>query len=86
MILDKLDDVDGEKQKRYTRVYARLEDFEQFMVSRGVDVTMSGGDTPPLPEKHTALMTDDEALSLPMSGVSAIMRYGSPPISPPGVA
>ncbi len=35
---------------------------EQFMVSRGVDVTMSGGDTPPLPEKHTALMTDDEAL------------------------
>ena len=62
VILDKLDDVDDEKQKRYTRVYARLEDFEQFMVSRGVDVTMSGGDTPPLPEKHTALMTDDEAL------------------------
>ena len=62
VILDKLDDVDGEKQKRYTRVYARLEDFEQFMVSCGVDVTMSGGDTSPLPEKHTALMTDDEAL------------------------
>ena len=62
VILDKLDDVDGEKQKRYTRVYARLEDFEQFMVSCGVDVTMSGGDTPPLSEKHTALMTDDEAL------------------------
>ena len=62
VIQDKLDDVDGEKQKRYTRVYARLEDFEQFMVSCGVDVTMSGGDTPPLPEKHTALMTDDEAL------------------------
>ena len=62
VILDKLDDVDGEKQKRYTRVYARLEDFEQFMVSRGVDVTMSGGDKSPLPEKHTALMTDDEAL------------------------
>ena len=62
VILSKLDDVDGEKKKRYTRVYARLEDFEQFMVSRGVDVTMSGGDTAPLPEKHTALMTDDEAL------------------------
>lgn len=62
VILDKLDDVDGEKQKRYIRVYARLEDFEQYMVSRGVDVTMSGGDTSPLPEKHTALMTDDEAL------------------------
>ena len=62
VILDKLDDVDGEKRKRYTQVYARLEDFEQFMVSCGVDVTMSGGDTSPLPEKHTALMTDDEAL------------------------
>ena len=70
VILDKLDDVDGEKQKRYTRVYARLEDFEQFMVSCGVDVTMSGGDTPPLPEKHTALMTDDEALrALTLRGV-----------------
>ena len=62
VILSKLDDVDGEKQKRYTRVYARLQDFEQYMISRGVDVTMSGGDTAPLPEKHTALMTDDEAL------------------------
>ena len=62
VILAKLDDVDGEKKKRYTRVYARLEDFEQYMISRGVDVTMTGGDTAPLPEKHTALMTDDEAL------------------------
>ena len=62
VILSKLDDVDGEKKKRYTRVYARLQDFEQYMISRGVDVTMSGGDTAPLPEKHTALMTDDEAL------------------------
>ena len=62
VILAKLDDVDGEKKKRYTRVYARLEDFEQYMISRGVDVTMSGGDTDPLPEKHTSLMTDDEAL------------------------
>ena len=62
VILDKLDDVDGEKKKRYMRVYARLEDLEQYMISRGVDVTMSGGNTAPLPEKHTALMTDDEAL------------------------
>ena len=53
VILAKLDDVDGEKKKRYTRVYARLEDFEQYMVSRGVDVTMSGGDTdPPAGEAH----------------------------------
>ena len=62
VILSKLDDVDGEKKKRYTRVYARLQDFERYMIDRGVDVTLRGGDTAPLPEKHAALMTDDEAL------------------------
>ena len=62
VILAKLDDVDGEKKQRYTRVYARLQDFERYMIDRGVDVTLQGGDTEPLPEKHAALMTDDEAL------------------------
>lgn len=62
VILSKLDTVDWEKRRRYELVYARLYDFEQFMVSRGVDVTLRGLDTPPRPEKHTALMTDQEAL------------------------
>ena len=62
MILSKLDGVDDAKRRRYMRVYARLRDFEQFMVDRGVDVTLQGHDTPPRPEKQTALMTDDEAL------------------------
>ena len=62
VILSKLDDVDGMKKQRYTRVYARLQDFERYMIDRGVDVTLQGGDTAPLPEKHAALMTDDEAL------------------------
>ena len=44
------------------RVYARLRDFEQFMVDRGVDVTLRGHDTPPHRQKQTALMTDEEAL------------------------
>ena len=63
VILSKLDAVDQAKRRRYELVYARLYDFEQFMVSRGVDVTLEGRDTPPLPEKHTALMTDREALT-----------------------
>ena len=63
VILSKLDAVDQAKRRRYELVYARLYDFEQFMVSRGVDVTLKGRDTPPLPEKHTALMTDREALT-----------------------
>ena len=62
VILSKLDGVDDAKRRRYMRVYARLRDFEQFMVDRGVDVTLQGHDTPPHPEKQTALMTDDEAL------------------------
>ena len=75
VILSKLDDVDGEKKKRYTRVYARLQDFERYMIDRGVDVTLQGGDTAPLPEKHAALMTDDEALhALTMRCVSHNME------------
>ena len=62
VILSKLDGVDDAKRRRYMRVYARLRDFEQFMVDRGVNVTLQGHDTPPRPEKQTALMTDDEAL------------------------
>ncbi len=62
VILSKLDGVDDAKRRRYMRVYARLRDFEQFMVDRGVDVTLQGHDAPPRPEKQTALMTDDEAL------------------------
>ena len=62
VILSKLDGVDDAKRCRYMRVYARLRDFEQFMVDRGVDVTLQGHATPPRPEKQTALMTDDEAL------------------------
>lgn len=62
VILSKLDGVDDAKRCRYMRVYARLRDFEQFMVDRGVDATLQGHATPPRPEKQTALMTDDEAL------------------------
>ncbi len=62
VILSKLDGVDDAKRRRYMRVYARLRDFEQFMVDRGVDVTLQGHDTPPRPERQTALMTDDETL------------------------
>ena len=62
VILSKLDGVDDAKRRRYMRVYARLRDFEQFMVDRGVDVTLQGHATPPRPEKQTALMTNDEAL------------------------
>jgi nicotinic acid mononucleotide adenylyltransferase len=38
VILNKLDDVDEAKEKRYRKVYAKLKDFESFMLRCGVDV------------------------------------------------
>lgn len=36
VILQKLDNVDEKKEKRYKRVYAKLKDFEDYMISLGV--------------------------------------------------
>ncbi len=38
VILSKLDNVDETKKKRYTRVYAKLKDFEDFLLDLGVNV------------------------------------------------
>jgi len=38
VILDKLDNVDEAKEKRYTRVYRKLKDFEEYMIHLGVNV------------------------------------------------
>lgn len=36
VILDKLDNVDEAKEKRYKRVYAKLKDFEDYIISEGI--------------------------------------------------
>lgn len=38
VILEKLDNVDDAKQKRYKRVYSKLLDFENYMVSLGINI------------------------------------------------
>lgn len=40
VILNKLDNVDDAKRQRYQRVYNKLSDFEDFMRSYGVDVSL----------------------------------------------
>lgn len=40
VILDKLENLDDKKEKRYRRVYAKLKDFEDYLVSIGVDTTL----------------------------------------------
>ncbi len=44
VILDKLDNVDEAKEKRYRRVYNRLKDFEDFMLEKGVNLNPDSED------------------------------------------
>ncbi|MCI8715409.1 MAG: cytidyltransferase-related domain protein [Oscillospiraceae bacterium] len=62
VILSKLDNVTEEKRTRYTFVYAKLRDFERYMVSLGVDTTLSGASAGPAPKKDVALMEQSEAV------------------------
>lgn len=41
VILSKLDNVDDKKEKRYRKVYAKLKDFENYMIELGVNVDLS---------------------------------------------
>ncbi len=62
VILAKLDNVTEEKRQRYTFVYAKLRDFEEYMIRQGVDVTLSGADRAPRKPKDVALMDQQEAV------------------------
>ena len=61
VILKKLDNVDAAKKKRYEYVYAKLQDFEEYLEASGVDITLEGRNTTPLPKKNAALMEFGEA-------------------------
>lgn len=60
VILAKLDEVDGAKRRRYAYVYHKLHDFECYMQSKGVDVTLEGNRMAPWPRKDIALLTPEE--------------------------
>ena len=63
VILSKLDNVDESKRERYRFVYAKLQDFEEYMASRGVDVALSGQGCPQKPQRTAALLSDVELVS-----------------------
>ena len=70
VILDKLDNVDEAKRTRYTFVYAKLRDFERYMVSLGVDTSLTGAQEGAASQKDVALMDMAEAAeSLRLLGV-----------------
>ena len=63
VILNKLDDVDGNKRHRYEFVYGKLHDFEDYMRTLGVDVDLTGHPQDPVPRKDPALMGAEETLN-----------------------
>ena len=57
IILGKLDNVDEAKRLRYARVYAKLKDFEDFLISIGCSTDLKGSYTAPAPKTDPTLMT-----------------------------
>ncbi len=55
VILDKLDDVDESKERRYLRVYNKLVDFERYLLHHGIHIDPEGESLPAPPEKDPAL-------------------------------
>lgn len=51
VILQKLDNVDEKKEKRYRKVYAKLKDFEDYLINLGINVDLDN--SKPKIEKNT---------------------------------
>lgn len=61
VILDKLENVDEKKEKRYRRVYGKLKDFEDYLISIGINTTLTENQNLTLSEKPIyALMQGKE--------------------------
>ena len=62
VILQKLENVDAAKQRRYELVYRRLQDFESYLISLGADVDLSGEIKTPPEIVDPVLLQADEAV------------------------
>ena len=60
IILNKLDNVDNAKKERYRRVYAKLLDFECFMLRKGVDAELTGSFNAPSEGIDSVLLSTEE--------------------------
>jgi nicotinic acid mononucleotide adenylyltransferase len=65
VILSKLDNVDDKKEKRYRRVYAKLKDFEKYLISMGLnlDPFKRIKKNIKVSRKHYSLMYGDEVIN-----------------------
>lgn len=62
VILDKLDNVDEKKRRRYARVYARLKDFEEYLIRLGCQVDLKHAYGSPQKENYVELMKEEELI------------------------
>lgn len=62
IILNKLDDVDEAKEKRYIRVYAKLKDFEDYLIYKGINIDLSSEEPHPVKEVDFALIDGYEVI------------------------
>ncbi len=60
VILNKLDHLDEAKENRYKRVYAKLVDFESFMVHQGVDIHLIHKELRHVHKKDYSLLFGDD--------------------------
>ncbi|MGO1818219.1 MAG: cytidyltransferase [Senegalia sp. (in: firmicutes)] len=60
IILDKLDNVDEEKENRYKKVYAKLKDFENYMINLGVSTDTNVFGPKEKSKKYFSLMKNEE--------------------------
>lgn len=62
IILDKLDNVDEAKEKRYIRVYSKLKDFENYMIHRGINTDFTAAVPGIHKDKDFALLNGNEVV------------------------
>ncbi len=62
VILNKLENVDEAKKRRYKIVYRRLQDFEHYLISLGADVALTGYPQSASVPRDPVLLTADEAV------------------------
>ncbi len=63
VILGKLDNVDEAKKRRYARVYAKLKDFEDYMISLGCAVDLQSMPGDKAEENYAPLMSGEEIVN-----------------------